>query len=147
MYIYYNINRLLTNITKESCLLEVYFFLKLEKSCLTMSCWFLLCNKVHQLYVYTNPLPLGPSHPLTKSHSSRSITECWALCAAEFVEMTFALCFLASLLGILTLQHTMGGEVKAIWMSWVDTIRQLCHRKTLLISTITNKIPLWTLDC
>ena len=80
--------------------------------------------------------PLGPSHPLTKSHPSRSSQSAEL---SEFVEMAFGLCFLASLLGILTLQHTMGGEVKAIRMSWVDTVRPVCHRKTLLISTITIK--------
>ena len=32
-----------------------------EYDCLAILCWFLLYNKVNQLYAYTYPLPLGPS--------------------------------------------------------------------------------------
>ena len=40
--------------------------------CFTMLCSFLLCNEVHQLYVYIYLLPLGPLFHLPPSHPSKS---------------------------------------------------------------------------
>ena len=37
-----------------------FIFLKLEYNCFTMLCYFLLYDKVNQIYVYIRPLPLGP---------------------------------------------------------------------------------------
>ena len=58
-------------------------FLKLEYSCFTMFCQFLLYNRVNQLYVHIYPLPLGPPSPHhPPSHPSRSSqsTELSSLC-------------------------------------------------------------------
>ena len=40
-----------------------FFFFKLEYSCFTMLCWFLLYNDVNRLHVYIYPLPLGTPPP------------------------------------------------------------------------------------
>ena len=48
-----------------------FFFNLLEYSCFTVSCYFLLYNKVNHPYVYTYPLPRGPPTP-PPLHPSRS---------------------------------------------------------------------------
>ena len=65
-----------------------FFFLTslLEYSCFTMVCWFLLYNKVNQLYTYIHPhipslLPLPPPsllHPSRWSQSTKLISLCYA---------------------------------------------------------------------
>ena len=56
---------------------KIYF--KLEDNCFTMLCWFLLFDKVNQLYLYTWPPSLEPpSHPWRPSRSTRLSSLCYA---------------------------------------------------------------------
>ena len=62
---------------------EMVLFFKLEYDCLTMLCWFLLYNKMNQLYVYIHPslLYLLPAlHPTPLCHH-RALS--WAPCVTE----------------------------------------------------------------
>ena len=47
-------------------------------SCFAISCWFLPCNKVNQLYVYVYPLSLGPPSHFAPIPPLEVITEHWA---------------------------------------------------------------------
>ena len=49
-------------------LLRTFFFFKLGYSCFAILCYFLLCNRVNQLFVYIYLLPFEPS-----SHHSATI--------------------------------------------------------------------------
>ena len=59
-----------------------YSFILLECNYFTVSCWFLLYNKVNQLYVYTHPLPLEPL-PASCQPSSHHRAPGWAPCVVQ----------------------------------------------------------------
>ena len=48
----------------------MYIFFKLEYTCLTMLCWFLLQNNENQLYAYIYPPPPEPPTPSRSSQST-----------------------------------------------------------------------------
>ena len=58
-----------------------FFFFKLEYTCFTMLCSFLLYNSVNQLYVYIYPFPfelpsLPPTHPSRSSQNTELASQC-----------------------------------------------------------------------
>ena len=77
-------------------LLFLLFFLTslLEYNCFTMVCYFLLYNKVNQLYIYICPhisslLHLPPSHPSfpTTLHSHKALS--WSPCAMRLLPTSY----------------------------------------------------------
>ena len=66
-----------------------FLFLKLEYNCLTMLCWFLLYNKVSQLYVYIHPSLLDLLPALHPTPHQRVLS--WAPCVIQQLPTSYCL--------------------------------------------------------
>ena len=68
----------------------IYFFF-LGYSCFTVLCWFLLYNKMNQLYIYRYLLPLGPPHthphPAPLGHHSTKLHSLCYIAASHWLSV------------------------------------------------------------
>ena len=66
-----------------------FFPFLLEYNCFTTLCWFLLYNKVHQLYVYAHPLPGSALNGKDVSFVWRVFATCFSVWCISLVIALF----------------------------------------------------------